>query len=420
LSYVASDEEGLAAYANDRALAGSRTIQRALYLPLDRGTTIIPPRSDRSFWTAAAMRDAVLPGLSRLNRARLGKLLRKRTREGWAYVFVGLPRPAGGETLFGFRCEGLGHRHPLREAGTAARLVPVQLERRDRAYLIRRGGGSGALDGKRVLLVGCGAVGGHLAFALAQAGVLDLTLVDPDTLRPENTFRHRLGRRHWWQPKAVALKAELEDEFPYVRATALATTIDGALRDGALRLADYDLVVLALGTPTVELAINEQLHRCADGPAAVFTWLEPMGIGGHALLVRNGAGGGCLECLYTPPDGEAGQLENRGAFAAPNQSFGQALSGCGSLHTPYGAGDAVQTANLAARLALDVLTGKEGGNPLLSWKGDAAAFIAERFRLADRHAASVEELYRHRYDYRSHRCRVCGEQRDGDGRCQDN
>ena len=209
-----------------------------------------------------------------------------------------------------------------------------------------------------------------------------------------------------------ALKEEIESELPYVQVTASFNTIEKALAEGSIKLDNYDLLVLAIGNPTVELEINAQVHALRDGPAVVFTWLEPLGIGGHALLTRNASGGGCFECLYTSPVGSEKFVENRAAFAEAGQSFGRALSGCGSLYTPYGAMDAARTAAIAARLATDALAGKEPGNPLLSWKGDATDFIAEGFRLSPRFRATEDDLRRHRYAYRSTRCRICNAQEE--------
>ncbi|MGH2530928.1 MAG: E2/UBC family protein [Thermomicrobiales bacterium] len=308
LRWVAREEGDVAAFYNGACIGGKYTLRNALYLPLEPGTLLVPPRPDGPMWTAQDARRVLLPGLAEASRARLRRLIKGRPRAR-EYVIVKLPRPSDGASLFGLRYEGVSKRHPLHEEGTAERLIPIQIRRLDRAYLIGRGGGDAALGAKRVLLVGCGAVGGHAAFELARAGVFTLTLVDPDTLWPENTFRHVLGHRYWAKAKAEALK-------------------------------------------------------------------------------------------------EA--LANRAAFAAPGQLFGRALSGCGSLHTPFGSVDAVRTAALAARLAIDALTGTEPGNPLRSWKGDAAAFEAAGFRPSPRYGASRDELDRQQYSYRSVRCPVCG------------
>jgi hypothetical protein len=257
-------------------------------------------------------------------------------------------------------------------------------------------------------------VGGHLAFELVRAGILQLTLVDPDLLSPDNTFRHALGRRCWGRNKAEALKAELEDQFPYVRVLPVAERIEAALATGKVELGAYDLVLVAIAVPTVELDLNERIHALPSAPPALFTWLEPYGIGGHALLAHNGSAGGCFECLYTPPIPEDGPLHNRAAFAARGQSFGRDLSGCGSLHTPYGSVDAMRTAALASKLAIDVLSGREPGTPLVSWRGDARAFEEAGFRLAPRFSASEEELHAARYGYQSCRCPICRGGHDSD------
>lgn len=408
---VAGDQGNLSAFYNGRSVGSKYTLQNAIYLPLEPETILIPPRPDGPMWSAEEARRALLPAVSEANMVRLRRLIKGSTaaRE---YVIIRLPRPSGGDTLFGIRYDEVGGAHPLRDHGMAARLVPLQLERLDREYLVSRGGGDTGLDAARVLLVGCGSLGGYIAFELARAGILDLTLVDRDVLKPENTHRHVLGRRYWLTSKALALASAIEEDVPYVRAIGVASTLEEALGDGTVDLAAYDLVICALGNPTVELDMNERLHALRDGPAALFTWLEPLGIGGHALLVTDRAAGGCFECLYTSAD-EVETLDNRAAFAGPGQSFGRALSGCGSLHTPYGSVDAVQMAAQAVRLAVDALTGRESGNPLVSWKGDASAFEAAGYRLSRRYAATSEELRGQRHAYRSQGCRVCGPDHSG-------
>lgn len=137
------------------------------------------------------------------------------------------------------------------------------------------------------------------------------------------------------------------------------------------------------------------------------TWVEPLGLGGHVLLANNASDGGCLQCIYTSPYSES-EFFNRAAFAAPNQFFGRALSGCGTLHTPFGSVDASQTAILATRLAIDALIGSEVANPLLSWRGNSVQFINEGFQLSNRYQILEADLYKNRYSYKTACCSVCG------------
>src|SRR5690606_36020812 len=148
-------------------------------------------------------------------------------------------------------------------------------------------GSHGNIENKHVLLVGCGAVGGNLAIELAKSGVTKLTLVDSDTLNVENTYRHALGKKYWTDLKVEELKEELERQLPYMQVNTIADRIECLLLDEKINLNDYDLIVMATGDPTVELYVNHLIHDQKLNPPALFTWLEPLGIGGHALLTNN-------------------------------------------------------------------------------------------------------------------------------------
>ena len=405
---VAMELDAVASLINGHALSSQLTQQRAYYHVLEAGTLLVPPEPGGAMWNCEEARSALTEGLSEKRMKRLRRDLKGRTRHH-EYVIVNLPRPSGGHNLFGIRFDQPGKIHPLLEGGTARRAVPIALTRYDKAFLLPRGGGNLALSTKRALLVGCGAIGGHLAFELARAGILDLTLVDSDDLKSENAFRHVLGRRYWGKNKAEALKEELEANLVHLRVNAIPERIENVISQGKVEFDEYDTIVFAAGNPTVELEMNERIQWLGNPPIAVYTWVEPFGIGGHALLTGNGGSAGCFECLYTSPSAQNEPLHSRISFAVPDPAhpFARAVSGCGSLHTPYGSLDAVRTANLAARLVVEALTGVEPGNPLRSWKGDPTAYLAEGYELAPRFNSSDESLHRFRYEYRAPTCRVC-------------
>lgn len=382
------------------------TIHRAIALPLEPGSVVIPPRHDGPFWDIGTARTAIMANLSESNRRRFERLAKK-AHAVKEVVVVALPRAQGGETLFGLQFVGIGRTHPLLPAGTARSIKPIAIERRDQQYLVARGGGSHRPLNKRVLLVGGGAVGGHLAFELARAGVGQITIVDPDRLAPDNAFRHVLGRDHWGELKVDALKAELERHLPYIVIEPIDRSIQAVLAGGTVNLQRYDAIAVATGKPAVDLWINRQIHARNYQRICVFTWLEPMGIGGHAVRVRTRSGSDCLECLYSSPDDTRSAVEFRGAFAAPGQSFGRALSGCATLFTPYGSVDAVSTAALAVRLLVEGLSSPETDSMLASWKGSAETFLAEGYRLSPRFGAPAEQLWIDGQSFRSPFCKVC-------------
>ena len=73
------------------------------------------------------------------------------------------------------------------------------------------------LHGKHVLLVGCGSVGGFLAWQAASAGFTQLTLVDRDSLEAKNLRRHCCGQGDIGRHKVNALADFLQERFPLLQ-----------------------------------------------------------------------------------------------------------------------------------------------------------------------------------------------------------
>lgn len=368
----------------------------ALYIPLPHQARIAPPRPGHH-WSARNIHQAVRGALPPAELDKLDPLTRKCGDE--LLVILGLHRPSGGTTLIGLRYFALKGVHPLGPTSDVHHLrapEPVWVNRLDRELITGRGGASTDLASRKVLLIGCGSVGGHTAMMLASAGIGELTLLDGDVLSQENVFRHILGKKALGQLKVKALVHEIEERIPYIKVRGIDSMLDTAIRKNQIDLSAYDLIISATGEPVADLDLNArlaQLRGSDSKPAAIFTWLEPLGIGGHAALSVGGSG--CFECLYTP-DEEAPDLHNRAAFYAPldeqPRDFNLDLVGCGSFYAPYSDLDARRTAELAVRLALSTLQGKETESILRSWKGDPAAFLAQGFRLARRHEHSSDDL----------------------------
>lgn len=380
--------------------------EQVTYLPLAPGTAFIPPSPDEPFWSIAQLRALVRPTLAAMKPKRRRHLYK---HSGfWQGVLVLAIPLAGNEkhfTLLGIAYKSKRGFHPLGERGADFQLKPIQLKRWERSYLLPRGGGKMSITEKKVLLVGCGAIGGHLAHELVRAGVLHLTLVDSDALSIENMHRHALGMSGVDKNKTVALREDLQQKYLYADISAIPKTIEEALDSEEVKPEDFDLIIAATGEATLERYLNERLRALPEAPPVIYTWLEPYGIGGHALLTWPRQAG-CLECLYTSPDPDA-PLANRMLFAAPDQRFSLALSGCGSLHTPYGSLDASQTATLAARLAVDALSDRQTESPLWSWKGDKRELKAAGFKTGPRYKLSEETLRREATIYIAPDCPVC-------------
>jgi molybdopterin/thiamine biosynthesis adenylyltransferase len=371
-----------------------------IYIPLKKGTIFKPPHPD-SFWSLSEIHQLVFANIDDLQRAALETLLKKSKHD--EVVLFSLPRLSIGETLFCIRFKGIPHVHPLLDRGRASEIVPLVVKRYDKEYMLPRGGSTNNLRSMKVLLLGCGSVGGYIATELTRSGISTMTVVDMDFLKYENIFRHVLGRNHINKPKVEGLKKDIESRLPFTTITAICMSLRDALESKEINLAEFDLIISALGSPTDELAFNEHIRQ-TEAPPIIFTWLEPHGIGGHALVTNlHSAAKGCLSCLYGKSDNET---YCRAAFAAKNQVFAKNIDGCRSLFTPFGSLDAVKTSELATRLAIETLNGDISRSLIRSWRGDSKEFVKNGFKLSERYLGTNEHVIESDLFMRSD-CNVC-------------
>jgi len=255
----------------------------------------------------------------------------------------------------------------------------VEVRRLDSDYLLPRGGASKELFTRTVVVVGCGAIGSHVAKDLASLGIGRIRLIDPEALTAENIHRHALGVTYLDQKKVAGMRLLLNTHYPHIciedRAEDIRTILD---KDGSF-VWESDLIITALGDETLELYLNDFLGQRMP---RMHTWVEPLGIGGHVLVTGLGNQRGCFRCLFDRD--EVIGLHNQSAFAAPGQQFQPAFAGCAGTFTPFGGVDADRTANEAARLASRVLLNRQTSNLLISWRGDDDEFSRAGFQLSAR------------------------------------
>ena len=386
----------------------AETWEDGIFVPLEDPPSVSALLREGN-WTLQRVKAFIRAGLSKKRRGRLDRMTR-RAPQGSCFAVLSVPRDRGEPNLVGVRFAGVRGGHPLGRAPSEAIVTPFKLHRFDQRYLKTRSGARD-LGGARVLLVGCGAIGGNVAMELARSGVGAITLVDPDVLTLENAFRHVLGMPTSFLPagKAALLASAISQQYPCVQTRAEQTSIEEALRRGLVDPADFSLIIMATGDHNVDRMINDRLFDREPRGAILYTWLEPLGIGGHALLLSRERAPGCLECLFTPhPADGAPTLWNRAALAAPGQVFTRELAGCGSAFTPYSSLDAMRTAELAVRLAIRALAREQVGPLLRSWKGSPDEFHREGYQTSERFESSSDELERGIPDFNAANCRVCG------------
>lgn len=195
------------------------------------------------------------------------------------------------------------------------------------------------LPDSRVALIGCGGLGGPIAYALAAAGV-HLTLCDPDAVELSNLQRQvQFSMPYLGRPKTVSLAQELRrrGHVPgWVRPLSARFCADTA--DDIL--AGADLVIDGSDDPATKFAVNDEAMRRGI-PAVIASVARYEG-----QVLRAVPGGPCYRCLFeTPPEGDEADAASCGNAGV--------LGAC-----------VAAIAGRAARAALELLSGDRSGPPL--------------------------------------------------------
>ena len=157
--------------------------------------------------------------------------------------------------------------------------------------------GQERIESARVVLIGCGALGGVLAQTLARAGVGELVLVDRDIVELTNLPRQVLfddAHAAEGRPKALAAQETLERMGGPTRITPHAVHVDagnlGELSRGCALILD--------GTDNLETRYLVNDYAIESGTP----WIYAGVVGGSGLVmpVLPGASA-CLRCVFPEP-----------------------------------------------------------------------------------------------------------------------
>jgi ThiF family len=293
-------------------------------------------------------------------------LIGGRTKTG--SVFVGVYAPALSRQHFkkGFRKHSTvsGAMLAAVSAGHAIRRVRVQ--RADPAWIHGRMHNAQLeiLRHRSLAVVGCGALGAAIARLLVQAGVPKFRLVDDDCLSTANTSRHVLGSRAVGINKADALKDALQRDFPHIEPVISFPIRFQRLNQTQLaELASCDLLVSAGVDWDADVAIDRWRQGLKEPPVHLCTWAEEFALVGHALALFG-------DDSLIPGFSADGLAHFRLTEWPPNVRTQMVEAGCGNVFQPHGAVDLAQCVNIAAQLALDVLTKGVTSSRRRIWLGD--------------------------------------------------
>ena len=253
----------------------------------------------------------------------------------------------------------------------------------EKNVLLPRGGAQTHLQDKSVLLVGCGSVGSEIAYRMASTGLGTIVLSDPDFFGEENLYRHTLGIKDIEFPKSFGIAQELQQQYPWVSVEYHPKFLDEI--DDSIGLEPFDLVIIAIGSPTHERLFHDYITRRGLKVAVINTWVEAGGIGGHAMLDIPGKKG-CFRCAYVDPVTLRRGLASNLNFLEPNQDLSVTHGGCGTQYLPYDGIAAGKTALLASEMALKFLNGAVSISSKISWAGDPKDALSRGYKLSYRYS----------------------------------
>ena len=216
----------------------------------------------------------------------------------------------------------------------------------------------------RVAILGCGSVGAPLARLLAQAGIGNLLLVDPDIMCWPNVGRHELGAGSVNRFKVPELAREIEEAYPHLsEVTWRRERVGLGARDLMRDLKSYDLIVSTMGNWPAESFLNDIQQSYKDFPQILYGWVEPNAAAAHALLIPHIDT--CLRC----------GMDDKGhphlqVTSWPNGGETLHAPACGAEFTPYGPAELCWAHALLSETAIEALISQASESSHRIWIGD--------------------------------------------------
>ncbi|MDR1582662.1 MAG: ThiF family adenylyltransferase [Prevotellaceae bacterium] len=155
----------------------------------------------------------------------------------------------------------------------------------------------GALEKKRVLIVGLGSGGSQVAVELAKAGVGNFTLVDFDRIELHNIARHICGVNELGRLKTNAVRDAILLKNPYAKIKTLNFDMNEHLEEIEQEVIAADLTIAATDSLDSRYMLNALLLK--HSKTGLFGRAVTRAEGGDVLRVR--PGGPCYACITGSP-----------------------------------------------------------------------------------------------------------------------
>lgn len=243
--------------------------------------------------------------------------------------------------------------------------------------------GQASLAASRVLLVGCGALGTHLAEFCVRAGVGELTLIDRDVLEETNLQRQSLFTESDLRdglPKAEAARRHLARINSAVGVQAVVGEFNPANAEGLAR--GRSLILDATDNFETRFLINDVSVKLG------VPWVYAACIGSRAAAMPIVPGGACLRCLLEEQPEAGGETCETSGIIMP--AVFQAVAWASGVALKILSGN--HRALFHKMLTVDVWTGERTGIDASRPRADCAVCGQRRFEHLGSKAGGGEAL----------------------------
>lgn len=252
--------------------------------------------------------------------------------------------------------------------------IAIAVENCHQTRLFTRGG-----DGKKdiwnsVALIGCGSVGSFFAEALRIYGTERFILNDNEFLQYENIARHLCGYFFVGMKKVSALKFRLQKDNPNIVCDSYNENAHEFLENEIENINLCDVIIVAVGSVTVEHHINRLMLDDKIIKPIVIIWVEPYMIGGHAIIIKK------KQDLFGEIFDEK-TFEFKYSIVKNGSEYLKREAGCQSTYMPYSGFNLQQFIYRIIDHLISNCWSKKG-NYLLTWCGKLSDAIKYDMRIS--------------------------------------
>lgn len=268
-------------------------------------------------------------------------------------------------------------------------LMPICIYRYRQENLCKRGGGESNLYSKKILVIGCGSIGGYVIDQISKSGINNIYVYDDDILTEENIYRHVLGNKYVGSYKSQAICEYIRENIPKINIVGTQTKIEYAIEDESLDLRKYDLILSTTGNHNTNRWLNEYMINNKIETTVMYIWNEVLDIGNHIAII-NIKNKGCYECFFKYDKND--EIYDRTSYCKKGQNFVKSIMGCGSEFLPYSSVHSLRGVSYAIEYIKMILNGKVNDNLLISIKGNKEYLEKNGYHVSNRYTSQINDV----------------------------